>query len=336
MNNVTARPLNLGILGCGRIANAHLKAISDVQDLARLLVVADADTSNAASLIKDIPGASIADSYDHMLSMPELDAVIICTPNQYHANHSIQALSAGKHVLVEKPMSENFNDAVRMGEAADNAGCTLVIGQSLRHTEPIRYVQNHRNDFGKLRAIEVSLCVHWDGPQATWWRDLRPDQGLILSLFAPHALDFVQLITTGDPVSVHCEAAQHQSKWRAEDEAMILLRYPGDCLASVHVSYNQSFVTDRKTLHFEKALLRIENGDQLWIDDEQILGNDMDTEGVHRMGKRDLGNMFATQLREFIAAVNGQPNFSVSHPEGIRLMSLLDRVRAAASEKSRT
>ncbi len=327
--------LGIGILGCGRIAAAHAKAIAMSPDEARLVAVADVDQNRAEAIADSMPDSRVMGSLEALLACQEVEAVIVCTPNESHAENTIAALTAGKHVLVEKPMAENANDAARMCSTAVETQRTLVVAQTLRHTDPVRFVQDHRHEFGRLRAVEVSMCVHWDGPQASWWQTLDRDSGLILSLFAPHALDFVQLVIGEEPVVVRCEAAQHQSGWQGEDEAMILLRYPGGCLASVHVSYNQSFVIDRKTLHFEKALIRIENGDQLWADDELVIGEKIERSGAHQMGRKDLSPMFATQLLEFVAATRGLPHRSVLHTEGLRLMSVLDRVRAAANEREK-
>ena len=229
-------------------------------------------------------------------------------------------------------MAENVADAKRMAHAAEKSKRILAIGHTFRHTKPIRYHQDHRHEFGRLRAIEVSLCVHWDGPQADWWRTRSPEEGLILSLLAPHALDFVQLIVGQDPLIVHCQAARFQSGWQGEDEAMILLRYPDGCLASIHVSYNQSFVIDRKTLHYENALLRIENGDELWIDDRLVMGES--AKGAQRMGQKNLQPVFETQLREFLLAVNGEHNRAVLHDEGVRLTDLLARILADANRNA--
>jgi predicted dehydrogenase len=214
-----------------------------------------------------------------------------------------------------------------MAEAAARTGRVLALGQTLRHTPPVRWLQDHRHAFGRLRAVEVSMCVRWDGPQAPWWKTRRREEGLILSLFAPHALDFVQLVLGVDALNVHAEVARWQDGWSAEDEAMILLRYPGGVLAQVHISYNQRFVVDRKTVHFDDAMLRVEDGEWLWQDGRCVVEPAPDATGdPHRMGGRDLNHYFRTQFGEFVAAVRGQPHRSVLHEEGLRLTRLLDRV----------
>jgi predicted dehydrogenase len=188
-------------------------------------------------------------------------------------------------------------------------------------------LQDRGHEFGRLRAVNISMCVFWDGPQAPWWAERTQEQGLILSLFAPHAIDFLQLaVGEVDPIRVHAEKARHQSGWKAEDEAMVLLRYPEDVIASIHLSYNQHFRINRKTLHFEKATVSVENGDQLWIDGALVV----EPPAPHAADRTLLGagirHYFATQFREFALAVRGRPNRSVTHRMALRQTRLNQRI----------
>ena len=186
--------------------------------------------------------------------------------------------------------------------------------------------------FGKLLSVEVSQCVFWDGPQAPWWADRSPEEGLILSLFAPHALDFVQLVMGNEnPSRVHVEAARHQSGWQAEDEAMMLLAYPGRKMVSVHISYNQPHVHDQKTLFFDRGVAQIEDGEVLRWNGEVLVEP---AAGIlsdsNKMGGRDLSHYFRAQLSEFAKAINGEQHHCPTGLDAARLIELIDRVREQA------
>lgn len=330
-----ADPLRIAVIGCGRIAEAHFNAIAALPSLATLIAVVDPDPARATTVASERGAAYAFTTLAEALALDTVDAVILCTPNACHASQTVQGLAAGKHVLVEKPMAETAADARGMADAAVAAGCVLAVGHTFRHGAAVRYLQDHRVDCGTLRAIEVSQCVFWDGPQAPWWATRSPEDGLILSLFAPHALDFVQLVMADDPVRVHVEAARHQDGWRGEDEAMILLAYPGRRMATLHLSYNQRHVVDRKTLFFDRGVLRIEDGESLYWNDVVVVQPVAGTIGdPHSMGGRDLSGYFRTQLAEFVAAVRGEPHRSSLHGDGLRLIALLDRVRASARANS--
>lgn len=329
-------PLRIALVGCGRIADSHLNAICAEQELVQLVAVVDPDPVRAA-LVAEQRGASYAfTDLAEVLARADIDAVVLTTPNAVHTVQAIAALDAGKHVLVEKPMAENGADAAAMAAAAEQSGRILAVGHTFRHGAAVRYLQDHRHQFGRLRAIEVSQCFFWDGPQAPWWATRTPDEGLILSLYAPHPLDFVQLIMgDADPVRVHVEAARHQGGWQAEDEAIILLAYPERTLVSVHISYNQRPIVDRRTLFFEEGVLRIEDGEYLYWNDELLVEPSPGViSDARRMDGRDLSGYFRTQLAEFVAATRGRSHRSPLHGEGRRLIELIDRIRTSARANS--
>ena len=329
-------PVGIAVLGCGRISASHIAAIVAQPDCARLVATIDHDLTVARETARRHAAPHAFASLAEALRIEAVEAVLICTPNELHTGQTLEALSGGRHVLVEKPMAESAAAARRMAELAVATRRVLAVGHTFRHGPAVRYLQDHRAEFGQLRSLEVSQCVFWDGPQAPWWGERTPEQGLILSLFAPHALDFVQLAMQDDPLRVHVEAARHQPGWLGEDEAMILMAFPGRRMATVHVSYNQRRIVDRKLLLFDRGVLRIEDGEWLYWNDELRVGS---TEGPgedrRRMGGRDLSVFFRTQIREFARAVRGQPHRSVLHDDGRRLIETIDRVRAAALDTSR-
>ncbi len=324
-------PVGIAVLGCGRISAAHIAAIHAQPQLTKLVAVIDQDLGRAQQVAATHQVPHAFGSLDDALRLGDIDAVLICTPNELHTANTLAALAANRHVLVEKPMAENAPDARRMANAAVAANRILAIGHTFRHSAAVRYLQDHFQDFGTLQSLEVSQCVFWDGPQAPWWATRSREQGLILSLFAPHALDFVQLVMRDEPLRVHVETARHQSGWQGEDEAMILLGFRGRRMAMVHVSYNQRRIVDRKTLLFDRGVLRLEDRDWLYWNDELLIGT---PEGPgpekRRMGGTDLAACFETQLTEFVRAIRGQPHRSVLHEGGYQLIETIDRIRSAA------
>jgi len=335
MADAIGDPVNIAIIGCGRISASHLKAAAARPDVARIVAVVDRDPALSQAAAAPF-GAQVFESIEDALALPGLDAVLIATPNHVHAQQAMMALRAGKHVLVEKPAAENGADALALAQEAEARGLVLAVGHTFRHNEAVRQMVDRMPGLGRLLSVEVSTCVRWNGPQAPWWATRSPEEGLILSLFAPHALDFVQLVMgDADPVRVHAEGARLQSGWQGEDEAMILLAYPGRRMASVHLSYNQPTTMDRKTLYFDTGVLEIEHGEILRWNDEVIV---MPTEGVltdpRRMGGRSLDHYFEAQLAEFAKAVRGQSHRMPTGYDAARLIALIDRVKGSARANS--
>lgn len=335
MSEAIGGPVNIAVIGCGRISASHLDAAAARPDAARIVAVVDRDIALAQKAAAPF-GAHAFATIEEALALTAVDAVLIATPNHVHAAQAMATLQAGKHVLVEKPAAETGAEAAALAREAEARGLVLAVGHTFRHNEAVRQVVDRMPTLGRLLSVEVSTCVRWNGPQAPWWAERKPEEGLILSLFAPHALDFVQLVMgDADPVRVHAEAARLQSGWQGEDEAMILLAYPGRRLASVHISYNQPSVMDRKVLHFDTGVLEIEHGEILRWNGDVIV---QPPEGVLidplRMGGRRLEHYFQDQLTEFARAVRGQSNRMPTGHDAARLIGLIDRVKASARANS--
>lgn len=328
-------PLSLALVGCGRISGAHLEAVAAVPEQVRLAAVVDPDLARAQAAGAPF-GASAYDTMEPVLADPAIDAVLIASPNALHADQALAALRAGKHVLVEKPAAETAAQAAALSAEAKERGLILLAGHTFRHNAAVRHLVDNFASFGKLLSLQVTWCVRWNGPQAPWWAERTPEEGLILSLFAPHALDFVQLVMgADDPLRIHAEAARHQTGWQGEDEAMILLAYPGRRMAQVHISYNQPHVLDRKTLFFDKGVAEILHGEILTWNGKVVVDA---APGViadpHAMGGRTYAHYFKDQLADFAAAIGGARPRSATAGEVARLIALLDAVKASVRTNS--
>lgn len=314
--------LGMAVVGCGRISKSHLAAVRSHSDLARLVAVVDQDAALAEKAGKAYGAETVSTSLDDILRRSDVHAVAICLPNDLHAPVAIAAAKAGKHILVEKPMATNASDALAMAKAADENGVTLAIGQCRRYFNAIETLRRRQQEFGDLISIQVSLGVYWDGPQADWWRDPKRANGLVIALNGPHVLDFVQMMMGGLPSRVHAESVRRKSFWGGEDEAMIMLAYPGSRLATVHLSFNQKPVEDRKVLVFENGTAVLEADRKLTFNGEILVEPGAD-EQRHYL---DEAVEFSRQFREFVLATRGEPNRAVLADEGVDLIRTLDAV----------
>ncbi len=320
-------PVGTAVLGCGRVSDAHLEAICAGNGHGRLEAVIDADRPRAEASARRYGAPRAFSSLAQALEVSSIEAVVVCLPNHLHEESTVAALGAGRHVLVEKPMADDVEQALRMSRAADAAGRVLAVGQSRRHTKAVRYLADHLDSFGRLRSLQDSYCIRWNGPQTPWWRERTREQGLVLSLIAPHALDFVQLVMGGaDPIRVHAEAVRHRGGWLADDEAMLLLSYPGRRLASVHLSYNQHPHFDRAVLLFDDALVQLDDRFVLTVDGQRVV--EPEEREIADQARPAL--QFVWQFEEFARAVRGRPSRSVMHEEGVRLVRIIDAAKTAA------
>lgn len=125
--------LNIGIIGCGKIAQVRHIPEYDVNKNCRLVGFYDRSLSRAEEMVQKYGGVAYG-SYQELLENEEIDAVSVCVPNHLHAEITIAALHSGKHVLCEKPMATTISDCEAMVMAAEKAGKKLLIGHNQRLT----------------------------------------------------------------------------------------------------------------------------------------------------------------------------------------------------------
>lgn len=314
-----SKPVGVCIVGCGRVAEAHIGAIQAHPEACTLLAVldTDADLARATAAKFNIPHAF--SHMDELRSVP-VEAVFLLLPNHLHAAATIAYLSAGFHVLVEKPMADTYEQALSMAQASERAGKVLATGQSRRHSSAVRYVQDHLKDFGRLRSIQASFCMYWPGPQAPWWKTRTREQGLVLSLIGSHTVDFVQMMFGHRPSRVYAQSAQWRDCWSAEDEAMIALQYPEGRMATVHLSYNQQPFFERYYMLFDGCFVEVRDVNTVLVNDKVVF-TPPGGEDATLLVANDL---FKNQAVEFARAVRGLENRSAIHDQGVALMRVLE------------
>jgi len=122
-----AKPLKLGLIGTGGIAQVHMRALAKTEDI-ELVAVCDIVEEKAQKASDEFGVPNVFVDYHDLLEMDEIEAVSICTWNQAHCAPTVDALHAGKHVLCEKPMAATLKDATAMTKAVHETGLTFMVG----------------------------------------------------------------------------------------------------------------------------------------------------------------------------------------------------------------
>ena len=156
MMTTTSGKLRVGVLGAGPIAQAaHLEACRRARnaELAAICDLAEDLLDRVAAIHR--PRTTFSD-YATMLADPEIDAVIVATADQFHVEAALQALAAGKHVLVEKPMGVDVEGTIRLREAATASGLTLHVGSMKRFDPGIAAARRFiAEEIGELLALKL-------------------------------------------------------------------------------------------------------------------------------------------------------------------------------------
>jgi predicted dehydrogenase len=210
--------LSIGLIGAGRMGAYHVETWERVQ-AGRLAAIAEPDESLAHTRIARRPIDWVAD-YRWLLERADIDAVCICTPSEQHARIALDALDAGKHVFVEKPIATALEDGLRMTAAARLAGLKLMVG----------HVERFNPAVGKLsELIQEGRVGRVFRAHATRVGPLPAriqDTGVAIDL-ATHDLDLMQFVLGRDITSIYAEGSRcvHPSQ---EDMISCLLRFGED------------------------------------------------------------------------------------------------------------
>jgi predicted dehydrogenase len=194
--------VRVGVIGCGAIARrAHLPAFNAAgRDRVDVVAFASRTRASAETAAAEWGGGHVVDDWKAVVERDDVDAVDLCTPNAFHAEVAIAAASAGKHVLVEKPMACSVADADAMIDAAAGNGVVLMTAHNLRAAPPFLAAAAAvaRGDIGEVRAVRAAFGhggpSTW-APDAAWFYDPALAGGGALIDLGIHVADLVRAVT---------------------------------------------------------------------------------------------------------------------------------------------
>jgi predicted dehydrogenase len=181
--------LKVGVIGTGSISNAHLNAYTNNKHT-ELYSICDLNEDRARKKADQFGVPKVYTDYREMLLDREIDAVSICTWNNLHAEMAIAALEAGKHVLVEKPLSMTVDEALRVEEAVRRSGKLLQVGFVRRHAANTRILKQFidAGDLGEIYYAKAS-CLRRFGNPGGWFADKSRSGGGPLIDLGVHVID---------------------------------------------------------------------------------------------------------------------------------------------------
>ena len=191
----------------------------------RLAAVYSREAARAEETAERFGFARAYDSYAALLKDDAVDAVYICTPNSLHAEQTVQAARAGKHVLVEKPMALTRGDAEAMVEACEVADVRLGVGFHLRHHPAHRearrlIAEGHLGEPVLLDAKFIAASPRRDG----WWQNPAMIGAYIMMARGVHLLDLICYLSAREPETVLLMSDGQRPERPLEETAVATLR----------------------------------------------------------------------------------------------------------------
>ena len=231
--------INFAIVGCGRIAQRHAEHISK---RGKLVAVCDIVQEKAVQLAADYGTKAYTNFADMLANEKDIDVIAVCSPNGLHAQHSIDGLKAGFHVLCEKPMGLTVKECGEMIQTAERANKRLFAIKQNRYNPPVAAVKD-LIDTGKLgNVLSVQLSCFWNRNTdyyANSWKGTKDlDGGTLFTQFS-HFIDLLYwLIGDVEDVAAYKGNFAHQGIIEFEDTGVVILKFTNGAIGTVNYTVN--------------------------------------------------------------------------------------------------
>jgi predicted dehydrogenase len=320
--------MRIGVLGSARIAPAALMRPARVVGGVEVGAVAARDRRRAEAFAARYGVPAVHDTYADLLGDPSLDAVYVPLPNGLHAQWTLAALKAGKHVLCEKPFTANAAQARQVAAAADGTGLVVMEGFHYRYHPLARRMAEvvHGGELGRIQRVEAAMCF-----PLPRFSDIRYDFSLAggaLMDAGCYAVHVLRLLTPGGEPRVTSARPLTVRRDPRVDRAMTArLSLPGGGTGEIRASM------------WSSAVLRItaravgEHGTLTVVNyvAPQVRSRFTVTVNGRRRRERFGGEAtYVHQLRAFAAAVRGEPANLTPPSDSVATMSLIDDIYTAA------
>ena len=254
-------PLRLGMIGCGQISTRFFNQSAQLDAAGwgvRFVATCAAHEASARAKAEERGCSRWYTDHRRLLDDPEVDAVIITTPHALHAGMATDAVRAGKHLLVEKPLTTRWEQALALAEAARAAPEVTVMALPYVDAPPfLRALDFARESYlGKITGVEAELSFPGP-PRSNWYYSASAEGGAMLdtmvyplarvaALMGP-ARRVTALVNRLIPHRITGDGGRVESA--VDDSVSILLEYPTGQQAQLHSVWARSYMTNGTVLH---------------------------------------------------------------------------------------
>jgi len=306
--------MNICLVGYGSIAEEHMKAFDNIRGINPYMLVGRR-LENTHNFARKWDFKKHTIIFEDAVNDPEVDAVIITSPNALHAEQATKALLAGKHVLLEIPMALSLSDAERIVDVAKNSGKNLMIAHTMRYCLAIQEVRKRV----ELKTLKIKQMVGFMGlprrenvtsnGKARSWADN------ILWHFGAHMVDIALWVSGYREVkNLSCQCGPEYPGQGFLDMSLTM-KLPGDEIFALSQSFNinefrwqMTFIGEEATLDFDMGAL-------------------YDTQGGLIIPKHSVTDLFE-QDREFIESIRENRDPAITADEVMPAMKILDQAES--------
>jgi predicted dehydrogenase len=334
-----AEPVVLAQLGCGYWGPNLARNFSSLPQC-ELRYVADPSPARRAFVHETFPKVSAVETPEAVFDDPDVTAVIVATPAASHFALARQALEAGKHVLVEKPLATTVAEVDELARCAARSGLVVMVGHTFVYNAAVRYVKK-LIDAGELGDVRYVYSQRLNLGR------IRSDIDALWN-FAPHDVSIIQYWLDDQAPTAVLRQGMDFIQPGVDDVVFLNLTYPSKVIANIHVSWLDPQKVRRMTVVGSRKMVVYDDvaDDKIaiydkGIDRKAVLGQNMDfdhptrTDFNYRSGDIllphvDFREPLRVQAEHFVACIREgrEPATGVRHARAV--VSILERASTPA------
>jgi UDP-N-acetylglucosamine 3-dehydrogenase len=251
------KKLGVAVIGTGFWGKNHARVYKELE-CTNLVAICDVNADRAKAIADQFGVKAYTDS-SRMLKNPEIEAVSVCTWSTMLAKEALKALHAGKHILVEKPMATNTQQADKLLQTAQENGLHLTVGFLMRFIPGLQQIRQAVGD------KKIGNLVSATAKRVSQWPERIGDVGVVKDT-AIHDIDIMRYVAGQDPISVYAKTGNMRHR-QFEDYAQIMLTFEGGESAFIESNWLTPYKTRTLTVTGTEAIMRLDYITQeLWIE----------------------------------------------------------------------
>jgi predicted dehydrogenase len=237
---ITMPPIKIAILGAGFISEIHCESYHRFVPGAEVIAVYTRNAEKAQSFAQKHGISQWYDDLDAIIQLSGADVIDICLPNFLHAEATLKAAAAGKHIIIEKPLAVTLEEADAMISACKKAGVKLMYAEELCFAPKYERVRQMVNEGAIGDIYMLKQSEKHSGPHSDWFYDINLSGGGVLMDMGCHGIAWFRwMLKNAKAKSVYAtmSTVYHKQRTRAEDNSVVIIEFENGVTGVVENSW---------------------------------------------------------------------------------------------------
>lgn len=245
--------LTLGIIGCGGVTETfHLPSLKSLRNI-EVVAISDVDKKKLDRLAETFEISNLYEDPHELINRPEIEAVAICSPSEYHFALGMAVLRAGKHLFIEKPVALSLEESGQLIEKAGESPVKAFAGFNLRFHINVRKAKEiiENGELGPVKLVRTAMTVN--DPGLAEWRKKRTLGGGSIMDLAIHHFDLLRYLFGSEAEEVRASSLSGDIE---DEEASVMLKLSNGILSSSVFSYGSGHANEVE-IYGSKGIMKI-------------------------------------------------------------------------------